>query len=87
VHAGKDAHHLIDPRTGEPAVTDLLAVSVVASGAMWAEVYAKAALIAGSIEGERLLRSAELPALFISESGEITFVGEIELFLGTVDVS
>jgi thiamine biosynthesis lipoprotein len=87
VHAGKEAHHLIDPRTGEPAVTDLLAVSVVASGAMWAEVYAKAALIAGSVEGERLLRSAELPALFVSEGGELRFVGEIEPFLGTVDIA
>ena len=87
VHVGREAHHLIDPRTGEPAVTDLLAVSVVASGAMWAEVYAKAALIAGSVEGERLLRSAELPALFISENGEITFVGEIEPFLSTADAT
>jgi thiamine biosynthesis lipoprotein len=84
---GQDAHHLIDPRTGQPAITDLLSVSVVASSAMWAEVFAKAALIAGSIEGERLLASAELPALFVIEGGGFVPVGDIGPFLCTVDVA
>ena len=44
---GDDAHHLIDPATGLPARTDLLAVTVVAGEAAWAEVVAKAALLAG----------------------------------------
>lgn len=41
-------HHLIDPRTGRPAVSDISEVSVVASRAVDAEVYAKAALLLGS---------------------------------------
>ena len=41
-------HHLIDPRTGLPAVSDLSEVSVVASNAVDAEVHAKAALLLGS---------------------------------------
>ena len=86
VSDGLDAHHLIDPRTGRPAITDLLSVSVVASSAMWAEVYAKAALIAGSIEGERLLVSAELAALFVHADGALTPVGDIGPFLATADV-
>jgi len=40
-------HHLIDPRTGLPAASDLVEVSVVAATAVDAEVVAKAALIAG----------------------------------------
>ena len=44
---GDDAHHLIDPATGLPSRTDLLAVTVVAGEAAWAEVIAKAALLAG----------------------------------------
>lgn len=41
-------HHLIDPRTGRPAVSDLAEVSVVAARAVDAEVHAKVALLLGS---------------------------------------
>jgi thiamine biosynthesis lipoprotein len=41
-------HHLIDPRTGRPAVSDLSEVSVVAARATDAEVHAKTALLLGS---------------------------------------
>jgi thiamine biosynthesis lipoprotein len=56
-----DAHHLIDPRTGRPAVSDLRAVTVVDESALAAEVLAKAALIAGSVAAADVLRGA--PAL------------------------
>jgi thiamine biosynthesis lipoprotein len=46
--AGRRLHHLIDPRTGSPAVTDLHEVSVVATTATLAEVHAKTALLLGS---------------------------------------
>ncbi len=42
-----DAHHLIDPRTGAPAVTPLVAVTAVAGEGWWAEVVAKAVLVGG----------------------------------------
>src|SRR5215831_6922758 len=41
-------HHIIDPRTGRPAVSDLAEASVVAARAVDAEVHAKAALLLGS---------------------------------------
>ena len=41
------AHHLIDPTTGAPALTPLVAVSAVTRDAWWAEVVAKAVLIGG----------------------------------------
>jgi FAD:protein FMN transferase len=44
---GKRQHHLIDPRTGQPAVTDWLSVTVMAAQAAQAEVFAKVLLIAG----------------------------------------
>jgi thiamine biosynthesis lipoprotein len=50
-------HHLIDPLTGRPAVTDVVQATAVAESAAVAEGLAKAALIAGSDEaldlGER----------------------------------
>ncbi|HEY6202640.1 MAG TPA: FAD:protein FMN transferase [Candidatus Limnocylindria bacterium] len=41
-------HHLIDPRTGLPARTDLSEVSVLAATATDAEIYAKVALFLGA---------------------------------------
>jgi thiamine biosynthesis lipoprotein len=41
-------HHLIDPRTGRPAQSDLTEVSVLAATATDAEIYAKVALLLGS---------------------------------------
>jgi thiamine biosynthesis lipoprotein len=75
------AHHLIDPRTGAPAVTDCTAVTVVAAEAMWAEVYAKSALIAGTVAGAALLDDAGLSALMVTEDGSCHQVGGIDRFL------
>jgi len=44
-------HHIIDPRTGSPAETDLFSVTVVGSSVMEAETAAKVALILGSRDG------------------------------------
>ena len=50
-------HHIIDPRTGEPAETDLLSVTVVGSTVMEAETAAKVVLILGSREGLAWLKN------------------------------
>ncbi len=47
LQAGVPRHHLIDPRTGEPARGDWASVTVVAPQITVAEVYAKALLIGG----------------------------------------
>ena len=44
---GSGLHHLVDPRTGRPAESDLAEVSVLAATAADAEVHAKAALLLG----------------------------------------
>jgi thiamine biosynthesis lipoprotein len=46
--AGRARHHVIDPRTGAPAQTDVLSVTVVARSALAGEVAAKYAMIRGS---------------------------------------
>lgn len=47
---GKGWHHLIDPRTGRPAITKFQTVSVVARSGIEADVYAKSILIANDAE-------------------------------------
>jgi thiamine biosynthesis lipoprotein len=52
--ANKEQHHLIDPRTQQPAETEWLSVTVLASHAAQAEVFAKSLLIGGPQEVERI---------------------------------
>ncbi len=44
---GRAAHHIIDPASGEPAFTGIVQATALAPSALLAEVYAKAALLAG----------------------------------------
>lgn len=78
---GQIMHHLIDPRTGEPAQTDALSVSVVAERTVMAEVYAKVALILGAEQGLAYLQS--LPGveglIFTAESQVIYTSGLTEI--------
>ena len=48
IHAGQVAHHLIDPRTGWSARTDVVQATVLARTAREAEALAKTAVILGS---------------------------------------
>ncbi len=66
VRGGVEHHHIIDPRTGRPADTDLVAVAVADQSAARGEALAKAAIVAGAEEGAALLRSADVKAWMIS---------------------
>jgi thiamine biosynthesis lipoprotein len=52
---GKWQHHIIDPRTGQPADTDVLTATVIARSLSTAEAAAKTTLILGSQLGLRWL--------------------------------
>lgn len=70
-HGESWRHHLIDPRTGDPAVTDVVQASVVCGSALRAEALAKAAVIAGSLDGLALLERAGVRgAVLLTERGE-----------------
>jgi thiamine biosynthesis lipoprotein len=69
---GQMRHHLIDPRSGEPAATDWLSVTVIAPHAYLAEVYAKALLIAGSREAGRIVCAEDhIAYLAVDQDGNI----------------
>lgn len=53
---GTWAHHLLDPATGEPCWSGLLAATAVAGSALEAEVLAKMAFLRGPAGARRLLR-------------------------------
>lgn len=81
----RQQHHLIDPRTGLPAATDWLSVTVLAPHATTAEVYAKALLIAGSDEAEFVADArAEVEWLAVKRDGTLWGSERIkEFFYGT----
>jgi len=64
-------HHIIDPRTGLPAQTDVLTATVIAPSAVDAEVAAKVALISGSHAGLDWLESnRSLAGMLVLEDGQ-----------------
>jgi FAD:protein FMN transferase len=67
----KQRHHLIDPRTGEPAETDWLSVTVIAAHADLCEVFAKALLIAGPHEAQTIAQNADISYLAVNREGNI----------------
>ncbi len=74
IQSGKLRHHIIDPRTGEPAATDVLTATVIAPDARLAEAGAKAALILGSSAGiEWINRHAELAGMLVLEDRRIVY--------------
>ncbi len=62
-------HHLLDPRTGLPAQSDLWSVTVVADRCVQAEVTAKVAFILGSKQGAEFLRRHHIAGLLVHEDG------------------
>jgi thiamine biosynthesis lipoprotein len=67
---GVEQHHLIDPRTGIPAQTDVYAATVVAPNMLLAEMAAKLALMLGSGAGMEWIEARpNLAALQVLENG------------------
>jgi thiamine biosynthesis lipoprotein len=74
---GRYAHHLLDPRTGEPAWTGLAGATALAPTGVEAEATAKAALLSGPDSGRPILR--EHGGILFHEDGEAEAVGPIEV--------
>ena len=64
-------HHIIDPRTGAPAVTDVLSATMLAADIMGAEMAAKMVLILGSRDGLAWLEDQPgIEGMLILENGK-----------------
>ena len=80
---GRVRHHLIDPRSGLPATTDVVQATVIAGSALRAEVLAKAAVIAGSGAGLALLERARVQgAVILTDRGEVMALPQTLSLLG-----
>jgi FAD:protein FMN transferase len=70
---GDFAHHLIDPATGTPAWTGVLAATALAPSALEAEALAKAALLSGPLSGSALLRTRH-GGVLVDDDGAVQVV-------------
>ncbi|HYL41563.1 MAG TPA: FAD:protein FMN transferase, partial [Candidatus Binatus sp.] len=75
-------HHLIDPRTGAPAATDVVQATVIATSARLAEAFAKTAVILGRGAAPRALRRpGVLGALLLTDDGRMLTLAGTERYL------
>jgi thiamine biosynthesis lipoprotein len=68
---GRAAHHILDPRTGEPAYTGIVQATALARSALLAEAYAKAALLSGPEHAAEWLPHG---GILVRDGGEVDVV-------------
>lgn len=68
-------HHILDPRTGEPADSDLWSVTAITSRCAQADVAAKVAFILGAERGGKFLGDRGLSGLLVTNAGERQRIG------------
>jgi len=78
---GQRMHHLIDPRTGQPAATDLVTASVLAADATVAEAWATALLIAGQAHAEKEIAEKGLAVALVDQAGGLTVSPSLRPFM------
>jgi FAD:protein FMN transferase len=75
---GRTLHHLIDPRTGAPAASDIRRVTVVAPDAVAAEVAATSLFLAGARVAAAEADAAQLPAVIVDSAGRTILAGGLQ---------
>lgn len=83
---GVRQHHLIDPRTGCPAVTDALSVSVIGERVFTAEIHAKVALILGLSAGLDYLEALpDVEAVLFGNDNSVQLTTGMSRYLDRLD--
>ncbi len=79
---GQWNHHIIDPRTGRSAQTDIISATVVAPNIMEAEMAAKTVVISGSQQGLKWIedRPGYAAFLVLESSGEIIISNQMNQY-------
>jgi thiamine biosynthesis lipoprotein len=73
---GRTVHHLLDPRTGEPAEGGLLSVTVAGPDPAWAEVWSKVLFVSGRTAIAHEARSRGLAAWWVADDGSLEMTAD-----------
>jgi FAD:protein FMN transferase len=80
---GARKHHIIDPRSAEPAETDVVSATVIAPTVLEAEMAAKVLLILGSQAGKTWLAAHPgFSGLMVTEDGQLHYNQSFEKYFG-----
>ncbi len=71
-------HHILDPKTGWPAQSDLVSASFVMDSSMTADALATACIVIGSEKSLALAKDLGLDAMFIKADGTVLFTEGFE---------
>ncbi len=65
-------HHILDPRTGSPAHSDVAGVTIVTKDGFLSDALSTACFVLGSEERQKLLEKYDAEGLFIDHEGTLT---------------
>lgn len=75
---GKRYHHILDARTGYPASSGLISVTVICDSGLLSDALSTACFILGEEKSRELLEKYDASAIFVDEEMNITTVGEAD---------
>ncbi|MDR0357372.1 MAG: FAD:protein FMN transferase [Clostridiales Family XIII bacterium] len=78
VRDGTRYHHILDPKTGFPARTDLVGVTVVTERSVDGEGISTMCVIFGSARAQEYLEQNGIPAVLVKEDGTVITTGGID---------
>lgn len=70
---GEARHHLVDPRTGKSAATDIVSATVVSDSVVRAEVFAKTLCILGREQALSFAEERHIPVFLVSVDGKTMY--------------
>lgn len=75
---GKTYHHILDPKTGYPAESGLVSVTVVSDSGALSDALSTAAFVLGEERGMSLLEDYDAGGVFIAEDGRVWVSDSLE---------
>ena len=73
-------HHILDPRTGYPARSDVAGVTIVTTDGFLSDALSTACFVLGQEEGRLLLEKYDAEGLFIDHEGNITMTDGMQKY-------